>query len=72
MDYLELSLESLHIESIHLAQNIEISFHPDIVVYVAKGGYLIGKDIAEYFKVPYVGIFAQREGNDAKAKLAVI
>lgn len=72
MDYLELSLKSLHIESIHLAQNIEISFHPDIVVYVAKGGYLIGKDIAEYFRVPYVGIYAQREGNDAKAKLAVI
>jgi hypoxanthine phosphoribosyltransferase len=72
MDYLELSLESLRIESIHLAKNIATSFRPDIVVYVAKGGYLIGKDIAEYFQIPYLGIYAQREGNEAKAKLASV
>lgn len=72
MDYLELSLESLHVESITLAKSIASSFYPDIVVYVAKGGYLIGKDIAEYFQVPYIGIYAQRDGNDVKAKLADI
>lgn len=70
MDYLELSLKSLHIENVTLAKNIATYFHPDIVVYVAKGGYLIGKDIAEYFQVPYIGIHAQREGNKTKEKLA--
>lgn len=72
MDYLELSLESLHIESLHLAKTVAHDFHPDLIVYVAKGGYLIGKDIAQYFQVPYIGIYAQREGNDTKAKLASI
>lgn len=72
MDYLELSLKSLHTESIQLAKAVSRSFHPDVVVYVAKGGYLIGRDIAQYFRIPCVGIYAQREGSDAKAKLATL
>ncbi|MGN8759521.1 phosphoribosyltransferase family protein [Acidaminococcus fermentans] len=69
MDYLELSLKSLHTESVKLAQIIEKSYHPDLVIYVARGGYLIGQDIANYFKVPAVGIYAQRKGNKLKESL---
>lgn len=70
MDYLELSLENLHLENIKLAKKIEVSYCPDIVVYIAKGGYLIGKDIADYFEVPCIGIHAEREGNAFKSKAA--
>lgn len=70
MDYLELSLEGLHHENIKLAKKIEASYRPDIVVYIAKGGYLIGKDIADYFEIPCIGIHAEREGNAFKSSVA--
>ena len=69
MDYLELSLKSLHTESVKLAQTIGKSYRPDLVIYVARGGYLIGQDIANYFGVPSVGIYAQRKGNKLKDSL---
>lgn len=72
MDYLELSLEGLHHENIKLAKKIETSYRPDIVVYIAKGGYLIGKDIADYFGVPCIGIHAEREGNAFKSRISGI
>lgn len=72
MDYLELSLESLHHEDIKLAKKIENSYQPDIVVYIAKGGYLIGKDIADYFGISCIGIHAEREGNAFKSRVTGI
>lgn len=66
MDYIELSLKKLEIESKILAENIEKDYQPDLIIFIAKGGYLIGKTISEYLNVPMIGITAERGGNNFK------
>lgn len=66
MDCVMLSLKSLREESLKLARKIEKDYKPDLVVYIARGGYLIGKEISDYFQVPCVGIHAEREGGKLK------
>lgn len=66
MDSVVLSLKSLREESLELAKCIEVEFKPDLVVYIARGGYLIGKEISDYFHVPCIGIHAEREGGKLK------
>lgn len=70
LKYVNLSLENLNDESLKLAKNIQKTFTPDLVVYIAKGGYLIGQNIANYFAVENVGIHAERRGNKLKERLA--
>ena len=67
MDCVMLSLKSLREESLKLAKTIEKDYTPDIVIYIARGGYLIGKEISDYFNVPCVGIHAERRGGGVKA-----
>ena len=50
----------------HWANEIKKSYQPDLIVYVAKAGYLIGKEMKNVFNVPLVGISATREGNALK------
>lgn len=66
MDCVMLSLKSLREESLKLAKTIEKDYTPDIVIYIARGGYLIGKEISDYFNVPCVGIHAERRGGGVK------
>lgn len=66
MDSVVLSLKSLREESLELAKCIEVEFKPDLVVYIARGGYLIGKEISDYFHVPCIGIHAEREAGKLK------
>lgn len=66
MDCVMLSLKSLREESLKLARKIEKDYKPDLVVYIARGGYLIGKEISDYFQVPCVGIHAERRGGGLK------
>ncbi|MED4023440.1 MULTISPECIES: phosphoribosyltransferase [Priestia] len=68
MNYLELSIKDTEKETIKLAERIknENQFAPDIVVFISKGSYIIGKTFSDYFKVPLVEIFAVREGNKLK------
>ena len=70
MYYVILSLKSLKEESLKLAQIVGKDYKPDLVVYIARGGYLIGKDIADYFHVPCVGIYAERRGGGLKEKIS--
>lgn len=72
MNYIRLSIKKLQSESRDLAARVEETFHPDAVIYIARGGYLIGKEIADHFGVPCAGIHAEREGNSAKDSLAPI
>lgn len=65
-----LSLKSLREESLKLAKKIEKNYTPDIVIYIARGGYLIGKEISDYFNVPCVGIHAERRGGGVKEVLS--
>lgn len=66
MNYIELSKESAHRETLRLAEKIKADFVPDAVVFVAKGAYQIGLDIGEFFCVPVMEIFAERKSNQLK------
>lgn len=48
------------------AEEIGKTYRPDCVVYVAKGGFLIGREISEFFEVPLVAVAASRSGDNAK------
>ena len=66
MKYIELSRKDLEEQCNHWANEIKKSYQPDLIVYVAKAGYLIGKEMKNVFNVPLVGISATREGNALK------
>lgn len=68
MDFVELSIESLREESRRLAALIAKDWQPDTVAYLAKGGYLIGLEIAEYFDADLLEISAHRSGDSTKEK----
>lgn len=61
MKYLELSIKDTEEESNKLAQIISKDFKPDIIVFIAKGAFIIGKVISKYFNVPLIEIHAVRE-----------
>ncbi|MGG3681986.1 phosphoribosyltransferase [Aeribacillus sp. FSL K6-3256] len=66
MRYLELSIKDTEEASKQLAQKISQDFKPDVVVFIAKGSYIIGDVISKYFEVPLIEIHAVREGNKLK------
>lgn len=70
MNYIKLSIKSLGAKSRELAGDVEKTYHPDLIIYIARGGYLIGKEMADYFRVPCIGIHAEREGGGLKDKVA--
>lgn len=66
MKFIELSIEELENQCREWAKEIKKTYQPDLIVYVAKAGYLIGKEMKDVFNVPLVGISATREGNRLK------
>lgn len=66
MKYIELSRKDIEEQCKDWAKEIQKSYKPDLIVYVAKAGYLIGREMKNVFNVPLVGISATREGNDLK------
>ena len=66
MKYTELSIEKLKSECNSWAKELKKTYCPNLVIYVARAGYLIGKEMSEVFEVPMVGISATREGNKLK------
>lgn len=63
-DLMILNIEDVKRLSLELAH--KISDRPELVVYVAKGAYLIGRTIAEYFEIPLLEVEAVRTGNRLK------
>ena len=74
MDCVELSIEKLENVSKTLAAKIQKEYNSnfDLVIYIAKGGYLIGKTISEELNLPLLGIYAERSGNQGKEFLSPI
>lgn len=72
MNYIELSIKSSEEESKKLAENISTTFKPDIVVFIAKGSFIIGYVISKYFNVPLIEIFAVRKGGKIKSIISPI
>lgn len=72
MKKVQLSMEEIINLSGLWAREISISYHPDCIVYVAKAGFLIGREFARWFEVPLIGISAARSGNSTKKRLSNI
>ena len=67
MNYLELSIENLEEENKKLYKIIqEDNYNYDLVIFIAKGAFLIGKDLSEYNKSKLIEVFATRKGNKFK------
>lgn len=72
MDCIELSIKSLDEKCQDFARKIQLEYQPDIIIYVARGSYLIGKSLVKVFEVPLVAVGAQRRGNDFKELISPI
>lgn len=71
MKYTKLSLTELKEISRRWAVDIFKSYQPDMVVYVAKAGFIIGNEIARTLHVELIGVETVREkGNRLKAVIA--
>lgn len=66
MDCIELSIENLKKENSKLYNIIKKEYDYDCVIFVAKGAYLIGKDLAELNNCPLLEIHAERKGGKFK------
>lgn len=69
MDCVDLSLKKLYKSCRNWCEQIRPSYRPELVVYIARGGYIIGRAMQAGFGVPLVGIGAVRQGNSVKEYL---
>ena len=72
MPFVELSIENLRNETISFAKEIEPQYTPDLVAYIAMGGYLIGREMAEYFDVPLIELRTCRSGEKQKQQATTL
>lgn len=72
MDCIELSIKKLDEVCCNFAHEIKKEYHPDMVIYLAKGAYLIGKSMSDVFGVPLIAVGSTRDGNELKEKLALL
>ncbi len=69
MESIELSLESSKAESKRLAEKICKEYKYDLVIFIAKGAYIIGEELADFNKCRLIEIKATRQGNLIKEKI---
>lgn len=72
MDCIELSIKSLDEKCQEFAKQIKLEYQPDLVIYVARGSYLIGKSIIKVLNVPLIAVGTQRKGNELKELVAPV
>ena len=72
MEYVELSIKELEKISKILAGKVKERYDPNLIIYIAKGGFLIAKSISDVLDVPFIGIYAMRKGNKSKDFLSPI
>lgn len=66
MNYIELSRENVRNECIRFKKNIKSEYDYDLIIFVAKGAYYIGKFLSEIDDTPLLMISATRKGNSLK------
>lgn len=73
MKCVSLSLEKLREESRNWARSINKNYSPDLIIFVAKAGFIIGYEFSKEMKVPMIGIKTVREtGNNVKSIIAPV
>ena len=66
MDYLELSIEEVKKQSNKLFNTIIKEYDYDLVIFIAKGSYLIASELSNLKNVPLIEIKAHRKGSILK------
>lgn len=72
MEHLELTRKVLEEQCNTWANSIKEVYQPDLIIYIARGGYLIGKRMKDVFQVPMIGVSTVRDGNGLKEKIGPI
>lgn len=57
---MELDFEGLHQCTLHLSKEISETYTPDVVAYLARGGYLMGCDVAGFFDCKLIELSRHR------------
>lgn len=73
MEFAEYSIASLRDESLKLARLVdEGGYSPDCVAYLARGAWIIGETMADYYGVPRIELTAHRSGEVEKRKTSAL
>lgn len=72
MKYIELSIKNVEEKTQELFDNISKEYDYDMVVFIAKGSYLIGKTFSDLKNVPLLEIYASRKGGKLKKILKYV
>ena len=72
MEFIELSSKKLHELNKSFYDIIKKRYDFDCVIFVAKGSFLIGKDLSDIQYVPLIEIFAKRQGGKLKKIISPI
>jgi len=71
MDYIELSKKDVASNSILLAKKVQAEWKkPDAVVFIARGAFLIGNAMADYYNAPLLEIHASRKASKLKTLIS--
>lgn len=70
MNYIELKINDIQNECQKLYDDISKNYDYDLVIFIAKGAYIIGENMASFNKVPLLEIRATRVGNSLKKYLS--
>ena len=66
MEYTELSIENVKEKSKELYKKIIKDYNYDLVIFIAKGSYLIGSELSKLNNCELLEIFASRKGSKLK------
>ncbi len=73
MDYIEMTVKEVKTNCRTLSEEIYKSgFRPELVIFIARGAFQIGKIISENFKCPLAEIRCSRNGGKSKDFLAPV
>lgn len=70
MKLIELSKKSLQEEDVKLYKKIIEDYDYDLVIFIAKGSFYIGKDLADLNNANLLEIFAKRKGGKLKKAIS--
>lgn len=66
IDVFAKSMSEVEVDCIEWAKEIEKKYRPDLIVFIAKSGFLFAKPLSEYFGCPMVDISVSRPGSNRK------
>jgi len=66
MNYIELSIKDVKEKTSELYKKIAKDFNYDLVIFIARGSFIIGEELSKLNNVPLLEIYATRKGGKLK------